>query len=127
MTTLWIKVVFAIAGVYDGLLGAAFLFFGLDIYHYAGVTPPNHIGYIQFPALLLIIFGVMFLQVAANPFKNRDLMLYGAALKASYAGVVFGHDLISGIPRLWIPWAWADLAFLVLFLAAWNATRKAQI
>jgi hypothetical protein len=105
----------------------AFLFFGLRIYQIAGVTPPNHIGYVQFPALLLIIFGVVFLRVPADPVRNRELMLYGVALKTSHAGVVFGHDLVSGIPKLGIPWAWADLAFLILFLLAWARTKECLI
>jgi hypothetical protein len=127
MSKLWIKVLFTIGGIYDALLGAAFLFCGAAIYHVTGVTPPNHFGYIQFPALLLIIFGVMFLRVAADPVKNRDLMLYGVALKASYSGVAFWHQLHGGIPTLFIPWAWADLVFLVLFLLAWKQTASAKL
>ena len=120
MSKLWTRVLFTIAGIYDAMLGAAFLFFGATIYHATGVTPPNHFGYIQFPALLLIIFGMMFLRVAADPIKNRDLMLYGVALKVSYSGVAFWHQLHGGIPTLFIPWAWADVVFLVLFVVAWK-------
>jgi hypothetical protein len=121
----WIKGLFAVAGIYDGLLGAAFLFRGAAIFRFAGVTPPNHIGYLQFPALLLIIFGVMFLRVAADPIRRREWMLFGVALKASYCGVVFWHELHGGIPMLFLPWAWADVAFLVLFLWAWQKCRIA--
>jgi hypothetical protein len=121
----WIKVLFLVAGIYDGLLGAAFLFFGMAIFHRTGVTPPNHIGYIQFPALLLITFGIMFLRIAQDPLKNRELMWYGVALKASYTGVAFWHHLQGGIPMLWIPWAWIDLLFLILFLIAWKRTAPA--
>jgi hypothetical protein len=122
MTSVWVKAMFILAAVYDGILGLAFLLFGSEIFRIANVTPPNDIGYIQFPALLLIVFAVMFYQIARNPPKNRELMLYGAGLKASYAGVVFWHQLSSGIPMLWIPWAWADLVFLILFLSAWKRT-----
>jgi hypothetical protein len=124
MTIAWIKTLFVVAGVYDGVLGPAFLLFGQRIYELSGVTPPNHVGYVQFPSLLLIIFAVMFFRVAADPVRNRELMLYGAGLKLAYCGVVFGHDLVSGLPKLWIPWAWADLVFLVLFLIAWRQTAK---
>jgi len=122
MTRSWIKILFVIAGIYDAGLGAAFLFFGADIFRVTGVTPPNHFGYIHFPALLLIIFGVMFFRIAADPVRNRELMLYGVALKASYSGVAFWYDVHGGIPALWMPWAWADLAFLALFLVAWKQT-----
>jgi hypothetical protein len=122
MPSFWVKVVFMIAAVYDGVLGLAFLFFGSEIFRVANVTPPNDIGYIQFPALLLVVFAVMFFQIARNPPKHRELMVYGVALKASYAGVVFWHQMSGGIPMLWIPWAWADLVFLILFLGAWKRT-----
>lgn len=122
MSTAWMKVMFVIAGVYDAALGFLFLVAGTAIYRYAGVTPPNHIGYVQFPALLLITFGIMFLEIAKDTIKHRDLILYGVALKASYCGVIFWHELHGGIPMLFLPWAWADLAFLVLFLIAWRHT-----
>ena len=123
----WIKVLFVIAGIYDVALGVAFLFSGLSIFRIAGVTPPSHIGYVQFPALLLIIFGWMFFRVADNPVRNRDVMLYGVALKASYSGVVLGHAVHGRMPMLFLPWAWADLVFLVLFLLAWKQTEKATL
>jgi hypothetical protein len=126
MTRSWIKVLFVIAGIYDALLGAAFLLFGSGIFRATGVTPPNHFGYIHFPALLLIIFGVMFFRIAADPVRNRELMLYGVALKASYSGVAFWYDVHGGIPSLWMPWAWVDLVFLALFLLAWRQTATAS-
>ena len=123
MKQAWIKALFVIAGFYDVVLGAGFLVFGLDIFRIVRVTPPNHVGYIQFPALLLIIFGAMFFRVAANPLKNRELMLYGMGLKIAYSGVTFWHALHGGIPFFWLPWAWADLGFLILFVIAWQQTR----
>ena len=123
MNVYWIRIVFIVAAVYDGLLGAAFLLFGSAIFRSSGVTPPNNFGYVQFPAVLLIIFGIMFLQVALDPARNRSLMLYGVGLKAAYSGLVFWHDLNGGVPSLWLPWAWADLAFLIVFVIAWQRTR----
>jgi len=122
----WIKVLFWLAGIYDALLGAAFLFFGTDIFRVTRVTPPNHIGYIQFPALVLIIFGVMFFRIAAEPIKNREMIWYGVALKASYSGVTFWHDFHGGIPAMWLPWAWTDIIFFILFLVAWKQLASAQ-
>ncbi len=53
--------------------------------------------------------------------KNRELILYGMGLKAAYSALAFWHQLTGGIPFMWIPWAWADLIFLVLFIAAWKS------
>lgn len=68
----------------------------------------------------------MYFQVARDPIRNRDFIPYGAALKIAYSGVVFWNVLVGGIPGFWIPWAWIDLVFLVLFLIAWNRTRRPE-
>lgn len=108
------------AAAYDGLLGLAFLFAGPAVFAAAGLAPPNHWGYVQFPAALLIVFGLLFATVAYDPEGNRNLIPFGILLKASYCGVVFWHWASTGLPDLWKPWAFADLAFLLLFLWAWR-------
>ncbi len=118
----WIKPLFVLAGLYDGILGLAFLFSAMAIFRGFGVEPPNHVGYVQFPALLLLIFAAMFFHIAADPVRHRGLIPYGMALKLSYSGLVFWHQATGGLPFMWIPWAWADLAFFVLFAAAWRHT-----
>jgi hypothetical protein len=122
----WIRILFIVSGLYDGLLGAVFLFASATVFRVARVIPPNHFGYIQFPALLLIVFGVMFLRIAANPIKRREQILYGVALKCSYAGLVFWYQFHGGIPAFWIPWAWADAGFMLLFLWAWGTLPRLQ-
>lgn len=121
----WIKPLFAAAAVYDGLLGLTFVFFPAAIFALYGVAPPNHLAYVQFPALLLVVFAGMFVRVARGPREHRDLIPYGMALKASYSGLVFYYELTQGIPFMWIPWAWADLGFLVAFVLAWWVLRAA--
>jgi hypothetical protein len=124
MSTKWIKPLFILAGLYDGILGLAFVFFPAAIFQSFGVQPPNHLAYVQFPALLLLIFAAMFFRIARDPAPNRHLIPYGAGLKAAYSGTAFWYQLSGGIPFMWIPWAWADLAFLVLFLVAWRSLRQ---
>ncbi len=122
-----IKVFYVLAGLYDGILGIAFLLSPAAIYAMYAVEPPNHMAYVQFPALLLIIFAAMFFRIARDPVKNRDLILYGCALKVSYCSMVFWYQATSTIPAMWVPWAWADLVFLVLFIYTWRALgREAQ-
>ena len=124
MNPRWIKAVFFASGVYDFGLGLLFLLFGLAIYRHVGIAPPNHHFYIQFPALLMMIFGVMFFEVGRNPEGGRNLMLYGAALKASFSALILWHAMRHAMPSFWVPFGWIDAAFLVLFLAAWNATAR---
>jgi hypothetical protein len=45
-------------------LGLAFLAAPLYTFDLAKVTPPNHLGYVQFPAALLLIFGLQWLRKA---------------------------------------------------------------
>ncbi len=124
MKATWVKPLFVVAGLYDGIVGVAFLLFPLTIFMFYGVEPPNHVGYVQFPALLLLIFAAIFFRIASGPVRHRDLIPYGMALKVAYVGTVFGHHLTGGVSAMWIPWAWADLVFLLLFIIAWNETGK---
>ena len=73
-----IRALFAIAALYDGLLGTLFVIAPSWVFTRYEVTPPNHLGYVQFPAALLIIFALMFLNIAqespqtctANPLRH---------------------------------------------------------
>jgi hypothetical protein len=118
MQTRWVRILFAVAGVYDGVLGLVFLFIPTWLFSLNHVQPPNHTGYVQFPALLLLVFAVMFFRIAADPVRRKELILYACGLKASYCGIVFFYHVTRGIPPMWLPWAWVDLAFLVLFVLA---------
>ena len=119
MTFTAVRIVFAVAGIYDLLIGLAFLFAGPQIFAKAEVPPPNHWGYLQFCAILLIIFGIMFFAVAQHPVLNRNLMLYGILLKLSYVGLVCFYWATSGCPTLFKPFAVIDAVMLVLFVLAY--------
>lgn len=124
MSTKWIKLLFVVGGIYDVVLGAAFLLFSRPVFAHAGVVLPNNTAYLQFPALLTILFAVMYFRIAADPQGRRELIPYGMGLKAAYIVTVFWHQLHSDIPALWVPLAWADFGFLLLFAAAWMRVRK---
>ena len=119
-----ISALYIVAGLYDGALGAAFLVAWDALFSYFEVTPPNHPGYVQFPALLLIVFALMFFAVAVDPIKNRNLIPYGVLLKVAYCGTVFWHWFNQGIPNMWKPFAWIDLVFAVLFVWSWLQLRR---
>lgn len=114
-----IKVLFIVSALYDGLLGFIFLLAGDRVFERFCVTPPNHPGYVQFPAALLLIFALMFIAIAKNPSKNRNLIPYGILLKISYCGVIMFHWLTNGIPAMWKPFCVYDIGFLVAFIWAW--------
>ena len=116
-----IKMFYVVAGLYDGVLGVAFLLFPAAIYAMYAVEPPNHMAYVQFPALILMIFAAMFFQIARDPVKNRELILYGCALKVAYCSMVFGYMATSGVPAMYVPFAYADLVFLGLFIVTYRS------
>lgn len=124
MKTPWTRAIFWIGGFYDLVLGLAFLFAGPRIFAAAGVEPPNHWAYLHFPALLLLVFGALFLQIALDPARNGNLIPYGMGLKVAYCITVFGHYFTGGLPGLWVPLACIDLVFLVCFAVAWDRQRR---
>jgi hypothetical protein len=113
------SVLFYVAAVYDAVLGVAFVALAPAIFDAFGVTRPNHLGYVQFPGLLLVIFALIFLRIARAPQRNRGLIVYGILLKASFCGVVLWHWLLHEIPGMWKPLALADAVFGVLFVWAY--------
>jgi hypothetical protein len=115
---LWIRVLFVIAALYDGVLGLMFLFAGRWVYDTGGTTPPNHWAYVQFPALLLLIFGAMFAMIARRPVEHRNLIPFGIALKLAYSGLALYYWLTIGIPWMWQPFVIIDVLMAVLFFLA---------
>ncbi len=115
-----IRMLFAITGVYDLGIGVAFLFFGPQLFDFAGVPPPNHWGYIQFGCLMLGVFGLMFFAVAYDPVANRNLIPYGMLLKLSYTGLVAYYWATTDCPWLFKPFAIVDALMFVLFVVAYR-------
>jgi hypothetical protein len=120
----WIWWLFVLAALYDGILGLLFLAAPGDVFERFLVAPPNHFGYVQFSAALLLIFAWMFAAVAMAPQRNRNLIPYGMGLKAAYCSLVFYYWFTIQIPTMWKPFAVADLAFLGLFLLAYVQLGK---
>lgn len=119
-----IRVLFVLTGLYDLLLGLAFLLAAPAIFEAGKVTPPNHMGYARFPGALVAIFGLMFLQVACKPLTSRSLIVYGILLKLSYVGMIVYYATHGGVPAMWVPFAYADVVMLLLMAWAWVALGK---
>lgn len=119
-----IQILFAVAALYDGALGLLFLLAGNAPFKWFHIVPPNHPGYVQFPAALLVVFAIMFAAIARDPIKNRNLIIYGILLKISYCAVSGFHWIAGGIPTMWKPFCICDIIFIILFARAWTALRN---
>ena len=117
----WISLLFALAALFDGVLGLLFLAAPGYPFRLFAITPPNHMGYVQFPAALLLIFALMFAAIARDPIGNRKLIPYGILLKLAYCGVTFSYWFTAGIPNMWKPMAGIDLVMAALFAWAYVA------
>ncbi|MBM3248329.1 MAG: hypothetical protein FJZ10_02765 [Candidatus Omnitrophica bacterium] len=124
MVPKWIKPFYIFAGLVDAIFGILFVSIPLEIFKAVNIPPPNHLGYIQFSGCLLIVFGIMFFNIAANPVANRNLIIYGVLLKISYCSVVFSYWLTKGLPSMWVYFAFMDLGFLLMFLLSAKALKK---
>ncbi|HJN66071.1 MAG: hypothetical protein QF408_12160 [Pirellulales bacterium] len=118
-----IRGLFAVAALYDGLLGVLFVIAPSWVFTKYGIDPPNHLGYVQFSAALLIIFGLMFLNIARDPHKHAPLILYGILLKVAYCSVTLTYWIDANIPWIWKPFTIIDLVMLGLFVWAWKSLR----
>jgi hypothetical protein len=124
-TSKLVSILFYVAAAFDFAIGLLFLFAAPFIFATFKVIPPNHFGYVQFPALVLCIFAVMFYQIAKKPDFNRNLIPYGVMVKLSFAGVVIWHWIANhDVPSIWKPFAFVDIAFLIAMLWAMNAITK---
>lgn len=89
---------FWVVGIYDVILGGAFLLFYKSIYGALGITLANHPGYVYLPSLFLISGGIGEFLIAKNPLRNVDLVVVRLLMKLSFVLVVFYYQFKTGIP-----------------------------
>ncbi len=120
-----ISALFYFSSAYDFVLGAVFLAFSPWFFKVFSVDPPNHWGYVHFPSMLLILFGIMFYQIAEDPKANRNLIPYGILLKASYCSVIGMYTFLAGnMPDMWKPFGIADFLMMLGFI--WSYLKLAS-
>ena len=125
-STKLISPLFYLSAAYDGILGLLFLFAPLKVFELFQVPPPNHIGYVQFPALLLIIFGMMFFVIAKDPSKYRDLIIYGIMLKLSYCCLTALYWAQGTLPDMWKPFTVCDAVMCVLYILCYKCLSQKE-
>lgn len=115
---------FYFSAAYDGLLGLAFLTCPDYIFNTFSVPPPNHFGYVQFPAALLIIFACMFYKIASDFEANKGLIIYGIMLKIAYCGVSGYYWALGTLPQMWQPFVVLDALMGAAYIWAYCCVGK---
>ncbi|MFA6169653.1 MAG: hypothetical protein WCW67_01730 [Candidatus Margulisiibacteriota bacterium] len=117
----WIAPLFVAAALYDGLLGLIGVAVPVWVYAQFNMPLPEHLGYVQLPALLMIVLAFAFIAIARDPRGNKNLIWYGVMVKVAFCLVAFGHFFFGTIPAMLLPFAIVDLIFIGLFIGAERA------
>ena len=117
------RLLFLVAAIYDIALGLAFMVAGETVLDAIGMVLPPHIAYIQLAAVFVTVQGISYLFPARDPLANRSIVWVGVVYKAGYAGLAAWYLALGILPStFFVPWAIADLVFLVAFL--WFLVRS---
>ena len=94
--SLWMTLLLRFAGVFNLLAGTGMVVFYHEGFKMLGVAKPALALPVQVMGILVGLFGVGYLLVAANPLENRNILLLG-----------FWSKAISSAAALWYvaPWA----------------------
>lgn len=109
---------FAVAAIYDLVLGVVFLFFGrwaFDLLDIEEKYPEG--GFVQLIGAFVLVLGVAYYLIWRHDlWRNRDLVAIGALYKLAYSGVGLWVAIFDEAPHVLFIWGFgvADAVFLVL-------------
>ena len=87
----WMRLVLRVAGCWNLLAGASMVTLYHEGYKLLGVAKPELVLPVQVTGILVALFGVGYLMVAARPVENRNILLLGFLSKALAAGLALGY------------------------------------
>ena len=121
---------FAVAAIYDIVLGIAFIFFRHPIYGALGISDklPAFGGYVTLLGAFVLVLGVAYGLISRGDLRqNADLILVGALYKAAYATTAFYYWAHGNLPHVAFGAVFgvADVIFLVLMAECyWSLEKK---
>ena len=121
---------FAVAAIYDIVLGIAFIFFRHPIYGALGISDklPAFGCYLTLLGVFVLVIGVAYALIARGDLRrNADLILVGALYKAAYATTAFYYWAHGNLPHVAFGAVFgvADVIFLVLMAECyWSLEKK---
>jgi hypothetical protein len=107
--SLWMIVLLRFAGVFNLLAGTGMGVFYHEGFRMLGVAKPGLVLPVQVMGILVALFGVGYLLVAANPVENRNILLLGFWSKAISASVAMWYVAPWAADPL--PWWFAVVVF----------------
>jgi len=123
---------FAIAAVYDVLLGIAFTFFSARAFDALGIREklPAFGGYLTLLGAFVLVIGIAYFLIARGDLRrNLDLILVGTLYKLAYSATAFYYWLTGDIPHVVFValFGVADAVFFVLMAECyWFLKQEAK-
>jgi hypothetical protein len=116
---------FLVSAVYDMALGIAFFFLYRPIFEAIGMPAPSHESYVHLSAVFVLVQGLGYLFLYADPLGNLGLAKVGAIYKASYTLLAVYYLVRGDIPSMFFAWfGLFDFLFFIGFM--WFLRRAAQ-
>jgi hypothetical protein len=120
--TPWMRNLLRFAGCYNLLFGVNLTIFYHEMFKTFGLPKPSVILYVQLVGVLVALFGVGYLMVAANPLQNRNLLLLGFLSKLFGSLFGTGYVLLGKMPPVFmVILVFADIIYLPFF---WIILRR---
>lgn len=118
----WMRNLLRFAGCYNLLVGANLVVFYHELFKAFGLPKPNLIMYVQLVGVLVALFGVGYLMVAANPLRDRNLLLLGFLSKLLGSFVGTGYVVLGKMPPVFmLVLLFSDIIYLPFF---WIILRR---
>jgi hypothetical protein len=121
---------FAIAAIYDIVLGIAFIFFRHQIFGALSISGklPAYGAYLTLLGVFVLVIGVAYALIARGDLRrNADLILVGALYKLAYATVAFYYWAQGNLPHVAFGAVFgvADTVFFILMAECYWSLRSA--
>lgn len=120
---------FAIAAVYDVLLGITFTFFPARAFNALGIGEklPAFGGYLTLLGAFVLVIGIAYFLIARGDLRrNLDLILIGALYKLAYSATAFYYWFAGSLPHIAFAalFGVADAVFFVLMAECYFSLTK---
>lgn len=104
------RMLFLVAGLYN---------FGLAIFFLITNPLGADFSLVHFAVAMLLVFGILFCNLAMNPVRYKKLLPYAILRNLAYCGLAGWYFHKAKLPLVWLIPGVADAVFLLLFIIIW--------